>query len=456
MALDQKILTAPGDLLFARDRAAWWAPALRFVRFVYLVGNEFSRNRCPEKAAALGFETVLSFVPALVLSLFFIGTFGGLEGLTKNLPRHLLHSLNVDQISLTMPAPAGAPGQSPAEVQVKLSEKIAEIVEAAVSTLRTSSVSLTSLLGLIIAAIFLTLTLEASLNDIWSSHGRRSLFLRVATSWAMLTLAPFLLAVSLYLTQGMQAPQGIAEFALRMLGPLVTLYLLYWIVPAASVQPRAALLGSVVAAAAWVAARAGFGYYLQYAVRVDRLYGAIGLLPIFLIWVWVAWMIVLTGAEVCYTLQNLSRLTALERRRRLAPFVQPGLVALGVVLRTAEAFRDGKGAVPREELVSATGLSDALWERLSALLLDKRILIEAGRDGRGYSLGRPPDQLRVEEIISAVEDALVARPEGGWEDDPASLNAVSRQLVESRRRELGGKSVAQVLAERPRPAAPPQ
>ena len=386
-------------------------------------------------------------MPALVLSLFFVGTFSGPQNFSKDLPRHLLHQFNVDQINLTLPVAAPLPGQ-PAEVQVKLSDKIQEIVATADRTLRSSSVSFTSLLGLILAAIFLTLTLEHSLNDIWAAHGRRGLFLRVATSWSMLTLAPLLLGVSLYLTRGFTPPPGLTDYLMRMLGPLLALFLLYWLVPAAPVSKLGALFGAAVASVAWVAARKGFGYYLLYAVNVDRLYGAIGLLPIFLIWVWVAWMIVLIGAEVCYTFQNLSRLTAIERRRRLAPFVQPGLMALGLVLRAAQAFRDGQGAVTGAELAEATGLSDALWSRLAALLLDKKILVSAGRDGQSFTLARPSGTLRVEEIFSAIEDALVARP--GAQAEPSALEWLAQRLTDARRRELGGKTVADILDEKPR------
>ncbi|MBI3552152.1 MAG: YihY family inner membrane protein [Elusimicrobia bacterium] len=441
--MEQKILSAPRDLLFGRDKPLWWfpPPVVRWARFVYLVGSEFGRNRCPEKAAALGFETVLSCVPALVLSLFFMRSVGGLENISRDLPRHLLHHLNIDEISLTIPA-----AEAGADLHIKLSDKISEIVEGADRSLRSSSVSFTSLLGLILAAILLTLTLEHSLNDIWSSHGRRALLLRVALAWSMLTLGPLLIGASLYLTHGLAAASvGLAEFVLRMLGPLAVLFILYRLVPAAPVSNEGALLGASVSAAAWVCARLGFGFYLHYAVSIDKIYGAVGLLPIFLIWVWVAWMIVLTGAEVAYTFENLTRLTAIERRRRLTPFVQPGLMALGLVLRAAHSFRSGQGPVTGAELAEAGGLPDRLWTRLVALLLEKRILVEAGRDGQGFTLGRPMEALRVEDIFSAVEDTLMAHPEDSWAMEPNPLKGLSQQLSEARRRELGGKTISQLL-----------
>lgn len=437
-----------GDLLFGRDKGlgGWLpTPVVRAVRFVYLVVQDFNLNRCPEKAAALGFETVLSFIPAVLLSLFFIHSIPGLENLSRDLPRRLLHELNIDEISLEIPAPAASPSEQPTVVDVKLSDKIQDIVESADRSLRSSSVSFTSFIGLVLTAVFLTLTLEHALNDIWAAHGRRGFVLKIALSWSVLTLGPLLIGASMYLTRLLAAPAGVMDYILRMLGPFFALFLLYKVVPAAPVRPSAALLGSGVAAAAWVAARKGFGYYVAYAVTLDKLYGVLGLLPILLIWIWVAWVIVLTGAEVAYTYQNLSRLTAKERRRRLAPFVQPALVAIGVVLRAAESFRSGKGAVAGDELAEAAGLPDRLWLRLSALLVERRILIAAGPDGQSFTLARPAEAVLADEVFSAVEDALITRPEDSWQGEPNPLRRLSAGLNAARRRELGATSMAQLL-----------
>jgi membrane protein len=436
--------TAParGDLLFGRESARWLpAPAARAARFVYLTASEFSRNRCGEKAAALGFETVLSFVPALVLSLFLVNSFG--DGLAKDLPRHLLHALYADEIGVTLPSGDG--GQE----RLRLSDKIQEVASTADRGLR-GGVSLASFLGLALAAIVLALTLEHALNDVWAAHGRRPLLLRVALAWTMLTLAPLIGVLTLSLTRGLPPLSGPAELVVRMAAPFAVLGALYRFVPAARVAPAAAALGALVGAAAWVAARKGFGYYLVYAEGVDKLYGTLGLLPIGLVWVWLAWVIVLLGAEVAYTAQNLARLTALERRRRLAPFAQPGLTALAVVLRAAQAFRAGKGAVSEAELAETTGLPDALWRRLSAVLLERRLLVPAGGDAQGFVPGRPLDALRVEEVFSAVEEALLARPEDAWPDEPNPLRGLSSQLAEARRRELAGRTIEQLLDGRAR------
>jgi membrane protein len=201
-----------------------------------------------------------------------------------------------------------------------------------------------------------------------------------------------------------------------------------------------------VATAAWQLAKFGFGLYLRNAVGYGKLYGNLGLLPIFLFWIWIAWVIVLGGAQTAYTLQNLDRLTAAERRRHGAPFIQPGLVALGLVLHAGRAFLSGKGPVSADELAESTGLPDLVWHRLVDLLVERRILVEAGPDGTKFIPGRPLESVTVEEVFGAVEDTLMARPDESWHPEQEHLQGLANLLTQARQRELGNKSIAELLA----------
>jgi membrane protein len=157
------------------------------------------------------------------------------------------------------------------------------------------------------------------------------------------------------------------------------------------------------------------------------------------------WVIVLAGAEISYTLQNLGRLVAEERRRRGAPFIQPGLVALGLVLHAGRAFNSGKGPVDADDLAESSGLPDKLWIRLVDLLRDRGILIDAGPDGSRFLPGRPLDTLRVEEIFATVEDSLVARFDEIWHPEHGQLQSLTNLLTRARQRELGTTSIADLL-----------
>jgi membrane protein len=180
----------------------------------------------------------------------------------------------------------------------------------------------------------------------------------------------------------------------------------------------------------------------------------LALVPIFLFWLWIMWVIVLAGAEISYTLQNLGRLVAEERRRRGAPFIHPGLVALGLVLHAGRAFNSGKGPVDADDLAESSGLPDKLWIRLVDLLRERGILIDASPDGSRFIPGRPLDTLRVEEIFATVEDSLVARFDEIWHPEQGQLQALTNLLTRARQRELGTTSIADLLRLDGEPTSP--
>ena len=85
----------------------------------------------------------------------------------------------------------------------------------------------------------------------------------------------------------------------------VLLLLLLTLMPNTTVHLRPALIGSLVAAILWKFAKHGFKLYLTKAVSYSVLYGSLGLIPLFLFWMYLTWLIVLFGLELTYTLQAM-------------------------------------------------------------------------------------------------------------------------------------------------------
>ncbi len=467
------------------SRIPWWL--LPPFRFAYLVIQEFSRNRCSEKASALGFQTVFSLIPALALALFYFHAFGDFSGLGPEVQTRLFHWLNIDRIYVKIPTPeTGAPaaatppnssepvnprtdgqtgdqgvaraadngkstlsdgpaGEMHDYEPISLETEIQQIVDSLHRELSSGGLSTVSVVLLVAAALQLAFTLEKSLNEIWGSVGQRRLIRRIVGYWFVLTLGPVSIGLSLFCVKWLGVTSAIQELAVAALGPFAVLYLIYQLMPYTPVHPLPALAGAFSAAVASQAAQRFFGWYLSRFVGYGQLYGNLGLIPLFLFWLWIIWGIVLAGAVIAYTLQNMGRLTAEERRRRGAPFIDPALVALGLVLHAGRAFRSGKGPVDADDLAESCGLPDRLWIRLVNLLRERGILVDAGPDGSQFIPGRPLESLRVEEIFATVEDSLVARFDEIWHPEQEQLQSMTNLLTSARQRELSGKSIADLL-----------
>jgi len=158
-----------------------------------------------------------------------------------------------------------------------------------------------------------TATIEREINLIWGIARARPLGRRIVVYALGLTAGPVLVGASLSLTTwlltqslaAMPLHGFVAELILKPLPLLFTtaaLTLLYAVVPARRVPWRHALAGAAAAAAAFEAAKYGFAFYLTQVPTYEVVYGALAALPVFLIWIYLCWLIVLAGAAITATL----------------------------------------------------------------------------------------------------------------------------------------------------------
>ena len=169
---------------------------------------------------------------------------------------------------------------------------------------------------LLVTAIALILTIDRTLNGIWRVKKTRPFTQRVLIYWSAITLGPVLMGASLALTASViTATSGLVgtlPFSLRFLLGAFQLFLiaaglaaLYRYVPNTYVKWTHAWVGAIVAAAGIELAKRALGVYLSYVPTYSMIYGAFATLPILLIWIYVAWVIVLMGAVIAAYLPSL-------------------------------------------------------------------------------------------------------------------------------------------------------
>src|SRR5512134_1972731 len=159
-----------------------------------------------------------------------------------------------------------------------------------------------------VTAVMLMMTIDVSLNRLFRVQRSRPLVQQVLIYWAVLTLGPVLIGGSLSMTSfAVGASLGwlqlgfAADVVLGVLPFIFTcaaLTLLYGIVPYRAVKPRDALIGGVVAGIAFELAKRGFAVYLARFPTYTLIYGAFATIPIFLVWLYLSWAVVLAGATL--------------------------------------------------------------------------------------------------------------------------------------------------------------
>jgi membrane protein len=183
---------------------------------------------------------------------------------------------------------------------------------------RTAGLTGAGTLFLIITALLLMSTIERSLNRIWRVAKPRGITGRLLTYWSVLTLGPLLMGGSLALTSYLAAlpllaPQAVGgalqEFFLSFtpfLVALISFALVFLVVPNRRVRFRHALAGAFISAVLFELAKFGFVLYVTHFPTYEKLYGALAAVPIFLVWIYVSWVVVLLGASVAAALTTFN------------------------------------------------------------------------------------------------------------------------------------------------------
>lgn len=269
-----------------------------FCRFVLA---QFSAHRGFQSASSLAYTTLLSIVPLVGVIFSFFG----------NLPLFREISETLQEFIFGNFVPAF--GNTIREYLISFS-------------VNASKLTITGIVFLVIIALMMMATIETAINQIWNVFSRRNTLARFLIYWTILTLGPVLVGIGMYSTSYILALPMIStvDSTLALKQTLFTFMpfftstiafsLMYILIPNCRVLIRDALAGAVFAALLFELAKFGLGVYVKAVPTYQMIYGAIASIPMFLIWIYLSWVVILLGAQVAYCL-SVFRLVDIEERR---------------------------------------------------------------------------------------------------------------------------------------------
>ncbi|MBI2925046.1 MAG: YihY family inner membrane protein [Verrucomicrobia bacterium] len=408
-------------------------PALqRFVHFWLLVGRGFVRNRCPVRASALAYTTLLALVPLLAVvvsvstsllrnSLNKPGEANPIENMIGMLVANV-----APQLDLVQKTGGADDGSGRQEVVKKISEYIGNIHSGALGA--------TGTVALVFVAIMLLSTIEVAFNDIWGVTRGRSWTARVVNYWAAITLGPLVLILAIAVSTGPHLTATRAVLGrLPFVGELFFYFLpflilsagftlFYQLMPNTRVHWRAALVGGVVGGCLWQLNNLFNIIYVSSVVKYVDIYGSLGVVPVFLIGMYFSWLIVLFGAQVAYAFQN-RRAYVQEKLAESVSQRDREFVALRVMSTVARRFQMGAKPPTGSELAEALGVPTRLVSQVVQALIPAGLVVEVAGAETGYAPARPLAEITAQDIFHALRtghgQALATR------DDPERLVAQS-------------------------------
>lgn len=252
-------------------------------------------------SASLSYTSLIAIVPLFAIGLAIFSAFPGFVAIKEQFQDFILKNFVPD-------------------IEQEISHYFVDFLNA------TAQMTTIGVIGLVITSILMLSTIENSLNFIFKVYKPRNIKTKITLYWTVITLGPLLLGTAFSLksylfTLQKFMPDDIvtSPFFLSGLLPtlitMLTLIMVYVLVPNKKVKFTNAVIGSITAVILFWFLRKGFGLIILKSATYKTIYGALATLPIFLIWMYLAWAVVIFGAVVTAALEEFQQQEGREEIR---------------------------------------------------------------------------------------------------------------------------------------------
>ncbi len=390
------------------------------LRTVYLVSDGLIRNKCAVWTNSLSFTTILSLVPFFAVFFYFIQWAGTRsEGFKLFLHNYIRENLTMG------------------------SEQIANYLIQFSQNIQLGALGYSGLVFLVLTIISLLTTIEKAFNNIWGIQNTRPFFIRVCVYWTIVSVSPFLIGLSYTLSLSLQFETVIKKidqiwinktfiFMLPYILSSVALTAIYKFMPNAKVRFRSALIGGIIGGCLWEGSKGVFYFMTKNVFTYHEVYGAMAAFPIFLIWIYISWLVVLIGAEITFADQHLKSYGK-EKKVEDVHFAFKEYLALHIVRYMGRLFYEGKPPVSVEVVGADLGMPVRLVNEVSHDLAVSNIIKEISADDEIYQIGKPLEKISVQNVLDALRKKGISLEMSETEESVYLKSFVERLEMETQK-----------------------
>jgi membrane protein len=330
-----------------KDRRRWPLWAQRLFHYLNICAQDAGRSELSKQASAMAYVTLFSLVPSLAAVFTLLGLFLPMLGDNSNLMsearQFLFKYLATGSGTLVI-----------------------DYLEKFVTGLNLKRIGISAFLGLLLTLIILLRQIEEAFNRIWMVNQARPILTRFVYFWLFLTLGMFSVSMVIGISTSYSVTAFITQKTLAAADqadriPLLStafnwgftcllFFLAYKVIPNCGVRNKSARVGALLAGTAFYVISKIYGFYVTSFASYKSIYGTLAALPIFLMWIYLCWIILLAGALIAWRWQNgwppleeektiEATTSSVDEHRNLAiRSLLPTISLLSVYQR----FRDGK------------------------------------------------------------------------------------------------------------------
>jgi len=365
---------------------------IKVLRIAYMVVRGFYQHECLTRATALTYTTLLSMIPVLALTLAIVSVYTQDQ---KDVIEENLNSFFKPLSKMSVETNQGDPGDNtnknkkakPTDAKSEKNPFVQSLMQF-VKGLNVRQIGIWGAIFLFISVLSLLGSAEHSFNKIWGISRGRPILKKLSSYWTIVTFGPIFITVSLTLSASLSAltaskAKGLGESLIvlgkripvleyfstiannfvQFFGFIITglfpfccswaaFLLVYYFLPNTKVKFKSAAMGGLIGAFLFELAKPGYTWYVQYfasASNINKAYGALGVIPIFLLWVYIVWLIVLLGAEFSYAIQNVKSYQLENKFHNLSHKTREQL-SIEMVLTLAKSFLNSEGSRSENDL----------------------------------------------------------------------------------------------------------
>jgi len=263
----------------------------KLFRFLKLLITRFFADLCPMRAASLTFMTLLSIVPLVIFTFYVLSFFPQLERSGHQIEQFILNNFVASSANA-------------------ISKELQNFV------VQVHVFSWTTVLSLIFFALIMIYNIVDTVNGVWHTRMEKHFALSFFLYLFMIIIGPivfaFLLLVSSYITSLPLLSHFVEIDILRrpfisaspFLIEWITFALFQWLMPSCRVYFRYAVIAGFITTVLFEITKWGFVQYFHFFSTYQLIYGALVIIPIFFMWIYVSWLIIILGTLICQLLQT--------------------------------------------------------------------------------------------------------------------------------------------------------
>ena len=379
-------------------------------QFILFVLRRFEANNCREQAGSLTYTTLFAVVPMLTVFLVIISSIKALEPARQQL-QQLIYSNFLPKTSIAFDKALNA------------------------FTDNSSNLTIIGVLFLFFTTVMMLTSIETAFNRIWRVTETRNGIIGFMRYWTIISLGPILLGSAFVISSTLASMNilsnnfagyelngtfilWVISFALTAFG----FFALYWTIPNRSVPIKAAMIAAIFSAVTFELLKNLFGFVMTNFTSYQLVYGAFAAVPIFLLWIYLSWNIVLLGVEISYALTAFH--TGKTETRH------PILMLLDMLELFYKKQKQGKTVTDLEALDILGRGEIGRWPKYVNLLEQQNIIKRT--DNNEYVLVRNLDHLDFWSFYKSLPYTLPGKNDiGQIHEDDVWMNRIGPALIEA-------------------------